>query len=144
MKMNYQSVFCTWVFVKKKIYSFFKKLSQGGLVCLWLVTQRFPWTIGCGSFCFLLLFLSLHRPSDSLQKESNYWSRVFDPPLNLQEPVRAYNLSKLRIRYIGDVVDDQGHIGSFPQAMATYALGIHHRFIWKKIADLLQPFPSSS
>ena len=43
------------------------------------------------------------------------------------------------ITCIADVVDDQGQILTFPQVMAKYTLGMHHRPIRKKIKDLLQP-----
>ena len=65
-----------------------------------------------------------------MRKESIHWSAIFDIPLALQEPVRAYNLMKLGIRYKHDVVDDRGYVLSFPRATATYALGMYHRSIW--------------
>lgn len=58
----------------------------------------------------------------------------------LQELVRAYNLIKLGIPYIGDVVNDQGQMLFLPQATSTYALGMHYRPIERKIGDLLQHF----
>ena len=74
-----------------------------------------------------------------LHSESLYQSAVFYSLLACQEPVKAYNLSKMGIRYIEDVVDDQGHILSFPQIMAKSGLRMHHMPIWRKIKDLLQP-----
>ena len=74
---------------------------------------------------------SSHR--NSLYQESIQWSAVFATPLVLQELVKTYNLSKLSIKHIDDVVDDQGQMLSFPQAMATHGLGLHHRPIRRKI-----------
>lgn len=45
--------------------------------------------------------------SNSLRQESIHWSAVFITPLALQEPIRAYNLMKLGIRKVEDVIDDQ-------------------------------------
>ena len=73
--------------------------------------------------------------ANSLRQESIHWSATFDTALALQEPVRAYNLMKLGIRYIEDVVNDQGYVSSFPHAMAAYNLGMHHKYIWGKISD---------
>ena len=82
-----------------------------------------------------------HNPrANSLHQESLYWSVVFDNPLACQEPIKAYNLSKMDIREIDYVVDDQGHLLTFPQAMAACVLGMHHTPIWRKIWDMLQPF----
>ena len=75
--------------------------------------------------------MCVHACTHSLRKESPYWSVVFHTLLALQDPISAYNLSKLGVKCIADDVDDQG-ILSFPLAMATYALGMHHMFIWKK------------
>ena len=41
---------------------------------------------------------------------------------------------------MGDVVNDEGRLLSFPQASFAYALGMHHRFIWRKIGNLMLPF----
>lgn len=68
-----------------------------------------------------------------------YIGMLFLFSLASQEPVRTYNFSKMGIRYIADVVDDQGQISLFPQAMTQYGLGMHHRPIWKNIRDLWQP-----
>ena len=38
------------------------------------------------------------------------------------------------------MVDNRGYVLSFPQATTSYELGMHHRSIWKKIADLLHLF----
>lgn len=83
-------------------------------------------------------FTNNAQGSNTLRKESIHWSAVFITSLGLQEPVRAYNIMKLGVRCIDDVVDDQGQM--YPKASRRYALGMHHRFIWSKIGQLLQPF----
>ena len=72
-----------------------------------------------------------------MRKESIHGSALFDTPLALQEPVRAYNMG---IRYIGDVVNEQGQLLSFPQAFMHYASGMHHLQIWRNFFNLLTPF----
>lgn len=51
---------------------------------------------------------SLSMRANSICQESIYWSAIFENLLAYQEQVKAYNLSKMGIRDIDDVVDDQG------------------------------------
>lgn len=67
------------------------------------------------------------------------WSAVFEQPLALQEPIKAYNLMKLGIRYIDDIVDHEAQVLSFPAACCKY-LGKQRRPVWRKISILLWPF----
>ncbi|MCO5586233.1 hypothetical protein L7F22_040172 [Adiantum nelumboides] len=76
---------------------------------------------------------------NSLRKESLHWSAVFPFPLAVTQPVKAYNLMKMGIRCIEDVVDQNGCVLSFPRACQTLNLGMHHRPIWRDICALLAP-----
>lgn len=46
---------------------------------------------------------------------------------------------KLGIRFIGDVINQQGELLFFLQASRIYVLGMHHRPIWRTLCSLLQP-----
>ncbi|KAI5072123.1 hypothetical protein GOP47_0012229 [Adiantum capillus-veneris] len=76
---------------------------------------------------------------NSLRKESLHWSAVFPFPLAVTQPVKAYNLMKMGIRRIEDVVDENGCVLSFPRVCQKLNLGMHHRPIWRDICALLAP-----
>ncbi|MCO5583913.1 hypothetical protein L7F22_037830 [Adiantum nelumboides] len=65
------------------------------------------------------------------------WKHVFAVPLAILQPIKAYNLMKLGISRIQDVIEDNGCTLSFPHACQKFPLGMHHRPIWRDIAVLL-------
>ena len=99
------------------------------LILAWKkLTQFLSWTPRVNTDC------------NSLPLESIHWSEVFEEPLAMQEPRKAYFLAKKGVYFIKDVLDNSGHVLSFIDACPKFGLSHHYRPLWEKIESLLAPF----
>lgn len=71
---------------------------------------------------------------------SIHWSRGSQLPLAIIEPIKAYDIMKMGIRHVNDIVDQQGNVLSFPHACRQHGLGMHYRPLLRQISNLIQPY----
>ncbi|MCO5559209.1 hypothetical protein L7F22_012804 [Adiantum nelumboides] len=77
---------------------------------------------------------------NSLRLESLHWSKVFSSTLVQHSPRQAYFLSEKEICQVHQVVDDAGHVLSFPDAASRFYLGHHYSSLWREIQRMLADF----